>query len=211
MVKQKQQLNHHNTTNLTKVILNQNYFQYDDKYFHPTKGIAMGSPISSTIAEIYHHIFQELFIKQWIESGEISYYRIYVDDILIIFDQNKTNENSVLHHMNNIHKYVEFKLTVEENNNINYLDLTIHRHNNNLSLGIYRKPTQLDVTIHFTSNHPLEQKLAAFIFYINRVITPPITEQAKQREWNTILTTAKNNGFPLHIIHNLRNKLITKT
>jgi len=95
--------------------------------------------------------------------------------------------------------------------NINYLDLTIHRHNNNLSLGIYRKPTLTDITIHFTSNHPLEQKLAAFIFYINRMITPPITEQAKQREWNTILTIAKNNGFPLHIIHNLRNKLIAKT
>jgi hypothetical protein len=88
--------------------------------------------------------------------------------------------------MNNIHKYVEFKLTVEENNNINYLDLTIRRHNNNLRLGIYRKPTQSDVTIHFTCNHPLEQKLSAFNFYINRMITPPITEQAKQREWNTI-------------------------
>jgi hypothetical protein len=43
------------------------------------------------------------------------------------------------------------------------------------------------------------------------MITPPITEQAKQREWKTILTIAKNNGFTLHIIHNLRNKLITKT
>jgi hypothetical protein len=110
-----------------------------------------------------------------------------------------------MNHMSNIHKYVEFKLIVDENNNINYLDLTIHRPNNNLSLGIYRKSTQTDVTKHFTSNHPLEQKLAAFIFYI----TPPITERAKRREWNTILTLTKNIGFPLHIIHNLRNKLIT--
>jgi hypothetical protein len=94
--------------------------------------------------------------------------------------------------------------------NINYLDLAIHRHNNNLSLGICRKPTLTDITIHFTSNHPLEQKLAAFIFYINRMITQSITEQAKQQEWNTILTIAKNNGFPLHI-HNRRNKLIAKT
>jgi hypothetical protein len=39
----------------------------------------------------------------------------------------------------------------------------------------------------------------------------PITKQAKQQEWNVIRTIAKNNGFPLYIIHNLRNKLITKT
>jgi len=113
--------------------------------------------------------------------------------------------------MNNIHKHLEFKITEEANNNINYLYLTIHRHNNKLSIEIYRKPTQTDVTMHFTYNQPFEQKLAASVFYINRMIMLPITEQAKQQEWNAIRTIAKNNGFPLHIIHNLRNKLITKT
>jgi hypothetical protein len=39
----------------------------------------------------------------------------------------------------------------------------------------------------------------------------PITEQAQQQEWNTIHTIARNNGFPLQIIHNLKNKLILKT
>jgi hypothetical protein len=46
----------------------------------------MGSPISSTIAEIYLQFFEELFIRHWMESGEISYYKRYVDEILIIFD-----------------------------------------------------------------------------------------------------------------------------
>jgi hypothetical protein len=40
----------------------------------------------------------------------------------------------------NIHVYLEFKLTEEENNNIHYLDLSIHRNENNLQLGIYRNP-----------------------------------------------------------------------
>jgi hypothetical protein len=31
-------------------------------------------------------------------------------------------------------------------------------------------------------------------------------KQAKQQEWNTILTVAKNNGFRLHIIHKLKTK-----
>ena len=60
---------------------------------------------------------------------------------------------------------------------------------------------------HFTSNHPLEHELAAYIFYINRLLSAPITEQEKQHEWNTICTMAKNNGFPLQLIHNLKNKL----
>ena len=61
--------------------------------------------------------------------------------------------------MNKIHKNLEFK-TTEEENNINYLDLSIHRYNNKLNLGIYRKPTETPLCI-FTSNHPLEQKLTA--------------------------------------------------
>jgi len=127
-----------------------------------------------------------------------------MDDILLVYDQNKANENSVTNDMNSLHRYLEFK-TMEEENNINYLVISIHRHNNNLNLGVYRKPPQTDTTIHFTSNHPLEHKPAAYTFYINRMITLPITEQAKQQEWNTVLTIAENNGFPsLLIIQNLR-------
>jgi hypothetical protein len=37
------------------------------------------------------------------------------------------------------------------------------------------------------------------------------TEQARQQEWNSIHTMARNNGFPLQIIHYLKNKLIQKT
>jgi hypothetical protein len=49
----------------------------------------------------------------------MSYYKRYVDNILIIFDQNKTKENSIMNHLNNIDKYLEFKLRDEENSNIN--------------------------------------------------------------------------------------------
>ena len=94
------------TLELIKMILIQNYFQYNDKYFKPTKVIAMGLPISSNIAEIYLQFFKELTIRHWMENGEISYYRRHVDDIVIIFDQNKINEELITNYMNNIHTYL---------------------------------------------------------------------------------------------------------
>jgi len=66
--------------------------------------------------------------------------------------------------MNNIDKHLALKLSEEENNTINYLDLFIHRNTNSNYIGIYRKPTYSYVTIQFSSNHPLEHKLAAFNF-----------------------------------------------
>ena len=49
------------------------------------KGIPVGSPISSTLAEIYLQFFEELIVKHWMEIGEIRYCMLYVDDIIIIF------------------------------------------------------------------------------------------------------------------------------
>jgi len=53
------------------MILNQNYFQNNGKYFKPTKGIAMGTPVSSIVTEIYLQFFENLTIRHWLESGEI--------------------------------------------------------------------------------------------------------------------------------------------
>jgi hypothetical protein len=66
----------------------------------------------------------------------------------------------------------------------------------------------LCVMVHLASNHHLEQKLAAFHYYINRLITLPITEQSKQKEWETILTIARNNGYPVTMIQSLGSCLI---
>jgi hypothetical protein len=100
------------------------------------------------------------------------------------------DEKTIMNHMNNIDKHLEFKLLEEENNTINYLDLSIHRNTNSIDLGIYRKPTHTDATIQFSYNHPLEHKLAAFNFYINGMLTLPLTKQAKQQEWKIILAVA---------------------
>jgi hypothetical protein len=42
------------------------------------------------------------------------------------------------------------------------------------------------------------------------MLTLPISEKSKQKEWKTILTIAKDNGYPSHIIHNLKTKLTGK-
>jgi uncharacterized protein (DUF2225 family) len=38
---------------LLNTVTEQNYFQYNKQFYKPHKGIAMGSPISGMIAEIY--------------------------------------------------------------------------------------------------------------------------------------------------------------
>jgi len=138
------------------------------------------------------------------------YYKRYVDDILIIYNNQKIKDHTIETEINKIDMNLEFKMTTEDNNKIHYLDLTLQRNNNNIELSIYRKPTDMDTTIHFQSNHPHEQKIAAFRYYINRMYTLPITEKARKEEWNTIVTMAINNGYPKNIIYNPRKKLTNR-
>jgi len=62
--------------------------------------------------------------------------------------------------------------------------------NDAITIEIYRNPTETGTVIHSTSHLPFEHKMSAFLYYINRLTTLPITEKSKQKEWGTILTIA---------------------
>jgi hypothetical protein len=66
------------------------------------------------------------------DNNIIIYYTRYVDDMLVVFDTRRTTENTILEYMNSINKHLEFKMTVEDNNKIDYLDLTIIRRTNHI-------------------------------------------------------------------------------
>jgi hypothetical protein len=77
-----------------------------------------------------------------------------VVDLLIVFDETKTDAYTILKTANKLDNNLTFKSVVEENDNMNYLNLSINKTDNQISLSIYRKPTDIDITVHFTSNHP---------------------------------------------------------
>jgi hypothetical protein len=96
--------------------------------------------------------------------------------------------------------------TREINNCINFLDLTISRESSGLDISIYRKPTATDTTINYMSNHPTEHKMTAR-FLTRRILTLPLQQEQRRKEWHHILHTARNNSFPTHQIVKLRNKI----
>ena len=73
----------------------------------------MGSLISSTVAEIYLQYFEELVVEHWMETGEMTCYIRYVDDIIMMFDKNKVTEDSVTSYMNNIYIYIYIYIYIQ--------------------------------------------------------------------------------------------------
>jgi hypothetical protein len=196
---------------LMQTVLQQNYFHTNGHYYRPNKGIAMGSPLSSTASEIVLQHIEHLLIKHWLETKEILYYKRYVDDILIIYDSAKLNPDQVTDSFNHYNPDLHFTSTHENNNCINYLDLTITRAAHSLQLGIYRKPTNTDTTINYNSTHPIQHKLAAYRYYISRMVTLPISHTEKEKEWNIIQNIASSNSIPPDTPYKLRRQIQQKS
>jgi hypothetical protein len=88
---------------LMRLILSQNYFTFKNKIYQPEKGVAVGSPISNTIAEIILQYFEDIHIKQLMDTKNIILYTRYVDDILIIYDTKRTHPDLLNTYINQIH------------------------------------------------------------------------------------------------------------
>jgi len=63
-----------------------------------------------------------------------------------------------------------------------------------MSIDIYRKPTETDTTINYHFSHPLEQKLSAYRYYINRLNTLPINTEERKKEEDKLESIAINNN-----------------
>jgi hypothetical protein len=85
----------------------------------------MGAPTSAVLAEVFIQSLGHTKIIDILKKSQIIDYRRYVDDILIIYNAHITNINDILGKFNKIHPKIKFAIEKEENNEINFLDLSI--------------------------------------------------------------------------------------
>jgi hypothetical protein len=145
-------LKHHNIRqkisdeiiNITNTILSHNYFQFSNTCYRQEEGLAMGAPSSAILAEIYLQYIESINIYDILQKHNVIGYFRYVDDILLVYNEEITNINLTLQEFNNIHPKLTFTIEKEENNKINFLDITIQRTENKLTFGIHRKITATD-------------------------------------------------------------------
>jgi hypothetical protein len=156
----------------------------------------MGVPTSSVLSEVFLQQVEHTHIPDLAIKHKIANYLRFVDDILIIFDSNEANIQTILADFNTLH--LNLKFTAEtEHNTLNFLDTTIHKTQDGITISIYRKPTFTDAIIPYTSNHPPQHKYAAVRFLYNRLNTYQLQTEDYKQEENLIHNILHNNSFPI--------------
>ncbi|XP_045779584.1 uncharacterized protein LOC123877124 [Maniola jurtina] len=188
---------------LTKICMKQNYFKFNDQFYQQKEGLAMGSPLSPLMADIFMDDFEN---KHIVKNNNILYYYRYVDDIIICWTGTDEQLDTFVKNLNKIHPKIKFKSELELDNSISFLDLTITRANNKHQFGIFRKPTYTDTTIPASSCHPWQHKLAAFHSYVHRLLSIPLEKENYLKELKIIYHMAQANGYNINIVNNIIKK-----
>ena len=161
------------------------------KTYTQLDGLAMGAPTSSILSEFFLQHLENTQIYDILLNYNIVGYIRYVDDLLIIYNDRKTDIEELLYRFNDITPKLNFTIEKETGGNINFLDLTIHRDIDSFSIdkGVYRKPTYTDTIIPIDSCHPTENKYAAIRHLLNRLNSYQPSHQKRERE-------KYNTGYP---------------
>ena len=101
---------------------------------------------------------------------------------------------------------MKFTIEKEVECKINFLDITISRDSEKLSIDIYRKPTGSDIIIPHDFCHPTEHKLAVVQYLYDRMNMYKLSSENLHKENNAIQQVLHNNGFETAITKSLHRK-----
>lgn len=142
------------------------YCSFRNKFYKQIFGTPMGSPLSGIIADLVMEKLEYDVLKKL--KFPYFFYRRYVDDIFIIVEEN--NINNLLESFNNYNKDIQFTIEIEENNSINFLDITIIRENDLIITNWHHKDTFSGRYVNFNSNMSDKDKVSIIYGLVDRAI-----------------------------------------
>lgn len=192
-------LNQSQFLKITKTCLDSSYFTFENKFYSQIKGLAMGSPLAASLANIVMEHIEEQVLSS-LDYNPI-FFKRYVDDIITCIPKNKIDYT--LNKFNNYHTNINFTIEIEKNQSINFLDLNIKYDNNGtIFTNWYNKDTASFRYINYNSTTPHRYKKNTIQHLTDKAITLAHPKYRKQNI-TKIKHILQQNNYP--------NILIDKT
>ena len=149
------------------IIDEDNFIIFNNNFFKQIEGLAMGSPISATFANIsmsYHE-------QNWLRKCPIEFKPIlckrYFDDTFVLF-KNESNVILFFDYINNKHRNIKFTMEKENQGRLPFLNILIQKSDNRLETSVYRKPTFSGLGINFLSACSFKYRINSILTLIHR-------------------------------------------
>ena len=166
-------------------------FSFDNILYRQIDGIAMGSPLGPTLANIFMGYLEYKILPDF--DSDCKYVR-YVDDCFIISNSEKVS-SLLFDKLNSVHNSIKFTKEIETNNQLPFLDVLIKRKDDKFITSIFRKPTFTGQYLNFLSYCSRRRKIGLIktLFHRARKIC---SSEVFQNELIVIKELLLKNGYP---------------
>ena len=135
-----------------------NHFVFNGQLYDQIDGVAMGSPLGPSIANIFICALEQKYLNGCPSEFKPVLYRRYVDDTFCLF-RHREHVDKFLEHINNFHPNIKFTVEVEEDNNLPFLDVLVTHEQTGFSTSLYRKKTFTGLYTDYASLAPDKYKI----------------------------------------------------
>ena len=183
------------------------YFLFNGELYHQIDGVAMGSPLGPTLA----NVFMSHMEKKWLQSCPVEFkpilYKRYVDDSFLIF-KDGSQIDPFLSFLNSQHPNISFTSEKETDGVLSFLDINIKHTPKNFATSIYRKPTFTGLMSKFYDFSPQEYKSNLISTLVCRAFRISSSYLSLHNEFNFLKELLQGNGYPLAFIEKTIGRML---
>ena len=176
-----------------------NHFIFNGQLWDQLDGVAMGSPLGPTLANIFMNALETRYLDECPPEFKPVLYRRYVDDTFCLFKEH-AHIDSFLQHINSFHPNIKFTVEVEKDNSLPFLDVSILKNRDSFSTSLYRKSTFTGLYADFASLIPNKYKINLINVLIYRAFHICSTYTNFHKELCNIKAFLHDNRFPKSLI-----------
>ena len=168
---------------LLRFCLTSTAFLYRGQHYKQPDYIAMGSPVSPIIADIFMEYLEDKTFATYNTTPRI-WYR-FVHDVISV--AKKHNVQGLLQHLNKQHGRIQFTMEMENSGSLPFMDIRITRQpQGELTKEVYQKPTHSNRYIPFSSHHPISVKSGVVACLANCAIRVSSSQAGRDAELGLI-------------------------
>ena len=192
--------------NLLRFCLKSTSFQYNGKYYKQLEGVAMGSPVSPIIADIFMIDLEDKTLEAIDACYRPRVWFRFVDDIISVVK--KVNAQRVLDHLNNQNPSIVFTMEKEKDGILPFMDVKFTRQDKDGSLmrEVYQKEAHTNRYIQFNSHQPKEVKEGVIACLMDRAKKVSSSEEVLCKEQKRVIKVMSANGYPRRFIEQVVRK-----
>ena len=184
-------------------------FVFNNVYYQQVDGVAMGSPLRPTFANLFLVNYESKWLKDCPVQFAPKYYRRYVDNIFLLFKA-KDHVQKFFRYMNSRHPKIKFTFEEKNDNKISFLDISITRTENKFATSIFRKKTFSGVYLNFHSHLPTDYKKGLIDTLLHRSYNICTDDASFHQEILFLKSVWQKNYCPLFFIDKCVKKFLDK-